>query len=274
MSVNTKSWQSSAIRGMSRPRAKLVASLSVIIALLAVGISSFFVAAHFAHANPRASSTTNAAEDNFIRANKTGSWGTTSNTDGLTNYPWQRSFGSSPFVSINANVGDIAFTLKDGHKVAGYVATTPAQSGDVLARIRFSNIGGAEGGVNLDNNSHGSQWYQADMNTDLHTIELRKRFNGIMTTVASFPFTFTPNTTYWLRVDVQVSNGVAQVNGRAWLDGTTEPTTWQVSYTDKTPLVAGYPGAMGDWFRPPPAGTLTGFTSWSYATTGLAVPAK
>jgi len=250
--------------------------LAVVIAVCAYALGFMYSVgvAPSTHAQGRLGSTVNSAEDNFQRPNKTGSWGTTSNIDGLTNYPWQRSFGSSPFVSIQSNVGDIAFTLKDGHKVAGYIATAPSQSGDVLARIRFSNIGGAEGGVNLDNNSRGSQWYQADMNTDLHTIELRKRYLGIMTTVASFPFTFTPNTTYWLRIDVQVSNGVAQVNGRAWQDGATEPTTWQVSYTDTTPLAAGYPGAMGDWFRPPPAGTLTGFTSWSYATTGLAVPAN
>ncbi len=242
--------------------------------MLAVGASIFALVTRQVSAKAGVTSTVNAAEDDFQRVNKAGSWGATSNLDGLTNYAWQRSFGSSPYVSINGNVGDVAYTGTNGHKVAGFILTPPAQSGDVLARITFSNIGGAEGGVSLDNDKRGTQWYQADMNTDLHTLELRKRYLGKMTTVASFPFSFTPNTTYWLRIDVQVTNGVAVVNGRAWLDGTSEPTTWQVTYTDTTPLVAGYPGAMADWFRAPPAGTLTGFTSWSYATTGLAVRAN
>ncbi len=274
MSLLPHAWQSHSWRRWATPRLKGIFFASLVLVILVARFSFVSLYAHQAGASPRTVTTTNTAEDNFIRANKTGGWGTTSNTDGLANYAWQRSLGTSTFCSIQSNVGDIAFTLVDGHKVAGYVKTAPQQSGDVLAEIHFSNIGGAEGGVNLDNNTRGSQWYQADMNTDLKTLELRKRFNGIMTTVTTIPFTFTPNTTYWLRIDVQTSNGVAIVRGRAWLNGTTEPTTWQVTYTDHTPLVAGLPGAMGDWFRAPPAGTLTGFTSWSYAATGSAVPAK
>jgi len=258
-------------------RTSIVITLVGVVTLVAVGVS-LFVITHAANAKPGPSGiaarvTNNAAEDDFARANVAGTWGVTSNTEGLPNYPWQRSLGASPYVSINGGVGDIAYTQTNGHKVAGYVATAPAQNGDTLARITFSNVGAAEGGVSLDNNTVGTQWYQADINTFLGTLELRKRLAGIMTTVTSVPFPVTPYTTYWLRVDVQVNNGVAQVNGRAWLDNTPEPTTWQVTYNDATPLAAGYPGAMGDWFQAPPAGTLTDFTSWSYAPTGLAISA-
>ncbi|GEM_PF-2502210 len=247
----------------------LIPGVSIMAIALLIGALMLPSFHHAAHAL-----STNTAEDNFQRANTTAGWGATTNADSLANYSWQRSLSNSVYTYIQSGTGAIQYTGTNGHKAAGFLYTAPQQSGDVLAKIAFSNIGGAEGGVNLDNDKYGTRWYQADMNTALNTLELRKRFLGKMTTVASIPFIFTPNTTYWLRIDVQVSNGVALVKGRAWLDGTSEPTTWQITYTDAAPLPSGYPGAMGDWFRAPPAGTLTRFLSWSYAANGLAVPAK
>ena len=112
------------------------------------------------------------------------------------------------------------------------------------------------------------------MNTSTGTLELRKRLNGIMTTEADIPVTYVANTPYWIRLDVQAGGGSEQIRERIWAAGTTEPASWQVTWTDTSPLPAGNAGAMGDWFKSPLPGEQVLFQSWSYAASGLAVPAQ
>ena len=90
----------------------------------------------------------------------------------------------------------------------------------------------------------------------------------------SIPFPILTNTPYWIRVDVKVTNGVAQFNARAWQNGTPEPGSWQVTYSDNSPLAAGNAGIMNDWWTTPLPGEQIRVSSWSYAATGLAVPAQ
>lgn len=222
---------------------------------------------------PVRAASTNTAEDNFIRPNSTNTWGTTTNNDGLTNYAWQRSLGSSAYVSIQNNEGSIIYTGTNGHKAAGYLTVPGNAGGDILEKFAFTHTGEAVAGGCL--NVHGgTDWYQVDANTDLGTLEIRKRASGIMTTEASIPMSYSANTAYWLREDVQVSGGIAIIQARLWPDGTTEPTNWQVSWADSSPLSVGQAGAMGDWFRSPPPGTQIQFTNWAYAASGLASPAQ
>ena len=216
---------------------------------------------------------TNTAEDNFQRPNTTLGWGTTTNNDGLTNHTWQRSLNNSNYAFLNSNNGVIVYAGTNGHKIAGFVNVPVQSSGDVLAKITFTATGHAVGGVTLLVTG-GTSWYQADMNTSTTTLEIRKRLNGIMTTVASIPFVYTANTAYWLRLDVQTSNGVAVVKENAWAAGTTEPTPALVTYSDTAPLAAGCAGAMGDWFKTPSPNEQVRFSSWSYAVQGLATPAQ
>ena len=216
--------------------------------------------------------TPNTAEDNFQRADTTVGWGTTTNNDGLTNYAWQRSLSNTSYAYIHSNTGTIVYAGTNGHKVAGYVNVPPQQGGDALAEITFTSVGHGVGGLCLQVTG-GTSWYQGDMNTSDSTLEIRKRLNGIMTTEASIPFTYVANTRYWIRLDVQAGVGSEQVSERIWAAGTTEPTNWQVTWTDNSPLPAGNAGAMGDWFKSPLPGEQVQFQSWSYAATGLAVPA-
>ncbi|MGZ6279889.1 MAG: hypothetical protein ACXWPS_14965 [Ktedonobacteraceae bacterium] len=222
---------------------------------------------------PTHASTTNTAEDNFQRADTTVGWGTTTNTDGLTNYAWQRSFSNTNYAYIHSNTGTIVYAGVNGHKVAGYVKVPAQQGGDALAEITFTNVGHGVGGLCLQVTG-GTSWYQGDMNTSTRTLEIRKRLNGIMTTEAYVPFTYVANTAYWIRLDVQAGSGSEQVSERIWAAGTTEPSTWQVTWTDNSPLPAGSAGAMGDWFKSPSLGEQVIFQSWSYAASGLAVPAQ
>lgn len=213
----------------------------------------------------------NTAEDNFRRPHTKAGWGMTTNKSGLTNYPWQRSLGTSDLCYIQSNTGMIIYTGTDGHKLAGYIGVPVQLGGDVLAKITFTSVGQAIGGVTLQV-KEGVSWYQADMNTADKVLELRKRDHGIMTTVASIPLTYSAHTPYWVREHVQVSNGVAQIHARAWQNGMTEPSNWQVTYSDTHPLPAGNAGAMGDWQKKPSSDTQIRFNSWSYAANGLASP--
>lgn len=250
-------------------KSKRVITGFFIFALLFTLLSVFVVRPlHVTHA-----AGTNTAEDNFHRANTTLGWGTTTNNDGLTNYIWQRSLNNGNTAFLNSNNGVIVYAGTNGHKIAGYVKVPVQSSGDVLAEITFTATGHGVAGVTLLVTG-GTSWYQADMNTSTKTLEIRKRLNGIMTTVTSIPFTYVANTAYWLRLDVQISNNTAVINENAWAAGTTEPTKWLVTYTDSKPLPAGSAGAMGDWFRSPAQNEQERFGSWSYAAQGLATPAQ
>ena len=175
--------------------------------------------------------TTNTAEDNFQRADTTVGWGTTTNTDGLTNYAWQRMFSNTNYAYIHSNTGTIVYAGVNGHKVAGYVNVPAQQGGDALAEVTFTAVGHGVAGLCLQVTG-GTSWYQGDMNTSDGILEIRKRLNGIMTTEASVPVTYTANTAYWFRLDVQAGVGSEQVSERMWAAGTTEPTSWQVTWTD------------------------------------------
>ncbi len=235
----------------------LVAYLTILVALICIYPAPIHAAGN------------NTAEDNFQRPDTTRGWGTTTNQSGLMNYPWQRSLGTSNDTSLQSKTGIIIYAGTNGHKLAGYIGTPAQLGGDVLATITFTSVGQAIGGVTLQVRG-GTSWYQADMNTASKILELRKRDHGMMTTIASIPFTYAATAAYWIREDVQVRNGIAQIHARAWQIDTTEPSNWQVTYADTHPLPAGNAGAMGDWLKRPASGVQVRFNSWSYAAHGLA----
>ena len=211
-------------------------------------------------------------EDNFQRANTAAGWGTTTNTDGIPNLPWQTNLdGSSPYGFISNQHGVVVYTGVTGHKVAGYINTPPVMGGDTLGRFRMTATDAALSGV-IVQHSDASNWYQADIATtsqygfSKNTLELTIRRAGVMIHAADAPFVVVANTDYWIREVVQVSGGVAHIAARAWADGTPEPNTWMVPYDDTTPLPAGNGGAMGDWLRVPQAGEQTQFGAWSYTS--------
>jgi hypothetical protein len=251
---------------MKRICTSVIAALAII---TPVSIAAVFTTA--AHAIP-----TNTAEDNFTRPNMAGTWGTTTNNDGLPNLGWKRSLGGyslSPYVNLTSDHGTLTFTGHNDHKIAGFLPTAANQGGDLLEEATFSNLGHAMFGATLDNDTKGSQWYQAEAATQSADLEIVKRDLGIMTTEATTPFTFTAGQPYWLREDVSVTAGVATVAMRVWADGTTEPTTWQLTWTDPSPLAAGFPGTMADWIHTPVPGDHVSFSNWAFAATGFAVPA-
>jgi len=264
MTTSRQRWTSAHSRGVGRRPRLLFASLAVLALATALSLPGSTASA----------STGNTAEDNFQRADTAHGWGSTTNNDGLPNLAWQRSLSAgSPYSSVLGGNGIISYAGTNGHKIAGYVTVPANAGGDVLEEISFSAIGHQLGGLMLQV-SGGAYWYQADINTNANVINLVKRNAGVMNWVASIPFTATANTRYWIRLDVQPSAGHAVVNARVWMDGTPEPSGWQVSYTDPSPLAPGQAGAMGDWPKTPAPGEAIHYLNWSYAATGLATPAS
>ena len=210
------------------------------------------------------------AEDNFLRGNTTAGWGTTTNTDGLANLPWQTELdGSSPDGFLSGQHGVIVYTGTDGHKLEGYLNTPAVLGGDTATEFSFSNTDSELAGV-IVQHSNSTNWYQADISTvtgygfTANTLELTIRRAGVMIHAATVPFAVKANTNYWIREVVQVSGGVAHIMARAWAAGTPEPTTWSVTYNDTTPLAAGNGGVMGDWLKSPQAGEQILYSNWSY----------
>lgn len=176
----------------------------------------------------------------------------------VTNYKWQRSLNNYNYAFIQSNTGIVTFTGYVQHKVAGYVSVPPYQGGDGLEEVSFSDLGSAISGPTILVQG-GSAWYEADLDTHKHILELVKRNLEKINHLTSIPFPILTNTPYWIRVDVKVTNGVAQFNARAWQNGTPEPGSWQVTYSDNSPLAAGNAGIMNDWWTTPLPGNKFGF---------------
>jgi phage replication-related protein YjqB (UPF0714/DUF867 family) len=83
----------------------------------------------------------------------------------------------------------------------------------------------------------------ADVNTQQVIVSVRKRVGGTETLISATTTALTHAANARFRVRLQVS-GTA-LRARAWLDGTTEPTTWDVDTTDTALTAAGQIGMRG-----------------------------
>jgi outer membrane protein assembly factor BamB len=244
-----------------RSRAALAAASAVTLVLVAVGISEAWPSA----------AASNTAEDTFTRADTTAGWGTTTNADGLTNLPWQGDFASSSLTVINSDAGRINVT-SNGHPLSGSLGVPSNAGGDVLGEVSFSAVGHGAAGL-LVQRASVNQWYEAVLDTSKKQLQLIRRVAGVNTVVGTpMSFTAAAGTNYWLRLDAAPSGGTEVISARVWADGSTEPTSWQTTYTDATPLAAGQPGALGIWYTGPGAADHMDFHAFAYAPSGLATP--
>lgn len=153
--------------------------------------------------------------DTFVRANQSGfgtSW------DGQT-YT-QVGTGTTAIVGnegqISATTGDVQMVL--GSNTAGdedgstrfAVSTTSMEAGMELRRV--------------DNNN----FYRMYATTT--SLVLVQNVAGVLTTLATATLALSINTYYRMRFRV-VSSGPATVQGRVWLDGAAEPTTWEINFS-------------------------------------------
>jgi RHS repeat-associated protein len=189
----------------------------------------------------------NTLEDSFTRANQAG-WGTSTNSDGVANAAWGLD-GTASSVNISNNTG--VFGYQGSKNVVGIASlgSTTHDGGDALAKWSISTVSDGVPFISLNACSDKSCYYGARVNTSSGNLELARESGGKTTVEASTSFAITANTSYWTRLNVNHTGSSTIVSLKVWQDGTAEPALWTLTWTDSSPLAAGYVGAGGTWVR-------------------------
>jgi hypothetical protein len=185
------------------------------------------------------------ASDSFTRT-LSGSWGAAD-----VGGSWTLGGAASAF-GVNGSAGSITFNAGGGNsaRLLGAVATdvdlsmrtspdkVPTGSGDYSALIVRRVSSGNEYRARLHFLVNGTL-----------ALSLSKVIGGAETVLVTdnvvAGLTFTLGASYDIRVQVSGTNPTT-VQARAWLDGTTEPSTWTFNTTDATAALQA-PGAIGVW---------------------------
>lgn len=169
-------------------------------------------------------------------------------------HTWEGNFAHDPAVYVRGRQGSV---IDAANGSADYVIDTtdnylgvigPSVSGDAELLVQVStntNLGntwadfGICGTWDAPNGDARFAGYVVRFKSAMTTLSILKRptLGGSLTTQAtSAAFTaVAANSLYWLRLQ---KTGTT-VRARIWLDGTSEPITWNVSFTDGTPLTNG-----------------------------------
>lgn len=225
-------------------------------------------------ATPTSTATTvsrgNSIEDTFARADQVG-WGTTTNPDGVPSEAWgMDGNGTESFVTIANNSG--VYGYPGASNVVGIASSGGAtyNGGDSLVKFAVSTVGHVIPYVVQNACSDKSCYYGARLDTSQNQLELAKRVGNVTSILATAPFTASANTYYWMRLDV-TGGTTATLRAKVWADGTPEPSAWQVTAADGSPLAANLVGAGGSWNQAG-AGEQIRYVCYAYAASGLAMP--
>ncbi|HEX9036390.1 MAG TPA: hypothetical protein VF808_05310 [Ktedonobacterales bacterium] len=211
-----------------------------------------------------ATASTNTVEDDFIRPNQAG-WGTTTNTDGVTNVAWGLK-GTAPEFSISNNSGLITWATNDLNiPLQASAGSTLYSGGDALARISVSSAGHVIVYVAMEYKSNGSDYYALRLQTSLGKLIVAKKVSGAVANEASTSFTTKPNTWYWIRMNANPATKT--VSGKVWADGTPEPAAWMVTWTDPNNwLASNYSTAGASWNTAPTTAETVTYSCYAYSS--------
>jgi len=154
--------------------------------------------------------------DTMVRANVVGSFGT--------------SFDGQPYTKVGTgtaaltgNEGVISATTGDVEMVGG-----SNTSGDQDGSMRFLlSTATMAAGIEL-RRVDGNNFYR--LSATATTLAIAQNIAGVLGTLASVVVALSTNTYYRMRFRV-VGSGPTATYGRVWLDGTTEPSSWNVTYS-------------------------------------------
>jgi hypothetical protein len=153
--------------------------------------------------------------DTFVRANQSG-FGTSFDGQAYV----QVGTGTAAIVG---NEGQISATTGNVEMVLG-----SNTSGDFDASVRFAvSTTTMQAGMELRRVDAGNYYRLYATTTGLTLIQ---NVAGTPSTLATSVIALTINTFYRMRFRI-VSSNPATVQGRVWLDGTAEPSTWQIAFT-------------------------------------------
>jgi hypothetical protein len=183
--------------------------------------------------------------DNFAGRTVSNSWGTASN-----GHVWNLLQGAATSLSVGGNAGAIANSPST--RVYASLGVTTYTDQEILVRITPS-VNGADFGV-AARVTFGTAITGYRFNYNGSQLVLSRVFNGAAPTTATAAKTLVANTPYWFRL--KVISGT--VNARVWQDGTLEPSTWDITYTDASPIASGAPGVTGS----PSGGTSVAYDNF------------
>ena len=122
-----------------------------------------------------------------------------------------------------------------------------ASDAEVVARYTSNDYRNDDGHL-LFRYSGAASSYAVGLDSPMGLPELNimRTSGGTKSRVANIAFPAVNGTAYWERARIQTSGSSATILVRAWPDGTPEPATWNLTYTDPSPLPAGMVG-MEAW---------------------------
>jgi len=178
------------------------------------------------------------AQDTFAGRTVAGGWGTAS--DGNI---WTLTGGSGSSESVSGNQGHVLGSGSMSTLVATLGTSTAADT-EVVDRLTSNDYANDAGQV-IFRASSSSTYYAAGLDSPVSGAEINVfRVSGATKSrVANVAFAATNGTAYWQRARITTSGGSVTIMVRVWQDGTVEPSTWNLAYTDNSPLPAGMAGA-------------------------------
>ncbi|HEU5001667.1 MAG TPA: Ig domain-containing protein, partial [Actinomycetota bacterium] len=177
------------------------------------------------------------ALDTFTRGSVTNGWGTAS--DG---HLWGLQSGAASVLSVAGNQGRVqgSNSMATARVTLGSATSLNAEAVDRYTSGDYAN----DCGHLLLRYSSATSFYVAGLDSPVSGAEINvmKMSGGTEARVASVAFPAVNGTAYWQRVRVTNSGSTATIQVRVWKDGTAEPSTWNLSYTDTAALPAGTAG--------------------------------
>lgn len=229
-------------------------------------------------------SNSNVVEDSFARPDQA-LYGTTSNGDNIANVAWTGSVATdTAHASISGNEGTYTYNGITNTPVYGYLGSVSASGpADVLAQFEFVATGQDIAHLLAFASADGNNHYDLKLNTSTNRVAIYKVVGGTSTNLGSFVPTFTTyaaNTAYDARLDITGTGASQKVQGKVWIDGTTEPSSWLFSISDSA-LSSGIFGVGYSWSAAPSGtgeidttniGAATGGTLAVFADSTVSTP--
>ena len=177
------------------------------------------------------------AIDTFAGRTVSGGWG--NGTDGQA---WTVQSGDATKMNVAVGRGLVSGT-HDMSTLRATLGTHVSGDAEVVVRYTSGDYNNDDGHVLLRFSDAGDYYVAGlDSPNGKPEVNVMRKSGGKQSRVASTSFAATNGTSYWERVRIQ--GGVVSV--RIWKDGTAEPPTWTLTYTDHSPLPAGTVG-MESW---------------------------
>jgi acid phosphatase type 7 len=191
-------------------------------------------------AGPPTAAGTLIAQDTYAGRTVSSGWGTAS-----SGMAWSLRSGTASLLSVGSNEGHITATSSSALQTLT-LGTTTAMGTEAVARYSTGSFKDDTGRLLL-RFKDANNYYAAGLNSPngAPILQVVKVLSGSASQMCSTAFSAVNSAFYWERVRVQTSGTSAVISVKAWASGSVEPTAWQLSCTDASPLGAGLSGVNG-----------------------------